>query len=353
MQLTKQPKRRYSRPHKTSTKVLQAAHKRGQELSAIQWIEDPTERYLAEAVFQRSYVSKKLLAREPTLQQTTWPEYGYMTPLERTQRFANEYVAAYRRQWTSVDPLQAGNKQPLAGNLGRISVGELNSLWRARQAADERGMPYDVFLDALMARKLGSKKELHLPRPNQLLSDKLFHPRLRGLPTREQIAERLFKPDWDRRFFQPREDNDPVQVAALEQLRVDVLRADSPKHRLAKYLLTRGLLSKDHAYNLFWRQQELVDEAWRIANPRIETAVPQATFKPGCFGYRNPDLAVCMDCSTSTGCKGFKIKSAHATRRKTGSSDPRLAHRRHLDRERQRSRRRRLKEADVTLPLKA
>lgn len=320
---------------KTNKKMIQA-HRRASELSAIDAIEDPAERHKADSMFQRTYIDKELLQEEPRVQSSTWPEYGYMTPLARTRRFTHEYIAAYKRQWASIDPEIARKKKPVEGNFGRNSVAVMNSLWKARQKADELGMPYDVFLDAIMARKLGSKTELHLPRPNQLLSDKSFNARLRGLPTREQVTERLLKSSWDKRFFTPRDHNDAVQEAALEQLRIDVLRADSPKDRLAKYLNVRGLLSKELADDLFFQQPELVEEAWELASPRTPAPVQQDHPTPACFGNRNTKLPACQLCLVANECRKFKLQVAHALRAKTGTSDPRREHRRTVDRERQR-----------------
>jgi hypothetical protein len=311
-------------------------HIRAAELSAIDNIKDASQRRRADSMFQRTYIDEDLLREEPRVQTSLWPEYGYMTPLERTRRFTHEYIAAYKRQWAVFDPQGARKKKPAEGNFGRNSVAVMNSLWKARQKADELGMPYDVFLDALVARRLGKKGNLHLPRPNQLLSDKAFKARLRGLPTRDQVAERLLKPHWDARFFKPREENDAVQATALEQLRVDVLRADSPKDRLAKYFRVRGLLSKQLADDLFFRQPELVDEAWALADARVPFPEPQGHLTPACFGNRNTKLHACQLCMWSDECKRFKVQVAHALRRKTGSSDPRREHRRKVDRDRQR-----------------
>lgn len=311
-------------------------YKRAAELSAIDKIDDPDERRRTDSMFQRTYIDEKLLREEPRVQASLWPEYGYMTPLERTRQFTHQYIAAYKRQWAVHDPQGARKKKPAEGNFGRNSVAVMNSLWKARQKADELGMPYDVFLDAVVARRLGKKGAVYHPRPNQLLSDKAFKARLRGLPTRDQVTDRLFKSHWDTRFFKPREENDAVQAAALEQLRVDVLRADSPKDRLAKYFGVRGLLSKQLADDLFFRQPELVDEAWALANPRVPFPESQGHFMPACFGNRNTKLSMCQLCTQSDACGRFKKQVAHALRAKTGSSDPRREHRRKVDRDRQR-----------------
>ncbi|MBD9479862.1 hypothetical protein [Pseudoxanthomonas sp. PXM02] len=349
----KKPKKQ-GRPRRKSAQEIKAAVKRAGELSAILWMPDSPERQLADAMFQRTYINKDLLAKEPSVQQTVWPEYGYMTPLERTHRFGQEYIAAYRRQWALTDPHQARKAKPLYPNLGGNDIGDMNCLWKARQAADERGIPYDLFLDALMARKVGTKQELHLPRPNQLLSDKLMEPRLRCLPNHQQVSERLLGPSWDRRFFHPRDQDDPVQAAAMKLLRIDVLMAPSPKDRLAKYLGQRGLLSTWSAHSVFADNGDLVDEALKLVKAPIEPTDDVVEYRPKCFGNRNPELPdICGKCPVTNECKAYKIKVAHALRKKTGTSDPRLERRRQLDRERQRKRREGLRNGAVTHPLKA
>lgn len=325
------------KPKKKSAKQRQEAQQRAAELSAIGWIEDRHQRRIADSCFQRRYIKAELLAKEGGLQQSKWVEYRYMTPLEATERFAHEYIAAYRRVYARhFDAKVAANKQAIYANFGQNSKAEITSLWIARQYADERGIPYDVFLDIVMEGWVGGGKARQPPLPCQLLSSAQTAARLRMRPTREEVTERLFQPHWDRRFYAGRSIDDPVRAAALRGLRIDVLRAEDRPQRLAKYLGIRGLLSEVSARTMF--DASLVDAAVALkpAIHRVSPVVPVEDYLPACMGNRNvaPD-SPCQACPVTRDCMRMKGEVTRTLIKTTGSGDPRLAHKRQLERERQ------------------
>lgn len=333
-----------SKPKKKTARQREAAHKRVAELNAIHWMDDPKERRIANARFQRKYVKPELLTREGHLQYTKWTEYRYMSPLECTERFAQEYLAAYRRAYARhFDPKVARTKQPIKPNFGQNSVAEMNSLWVARQLADELGMPYDVFLDILIEGKIVGDKWRQPPLPNQLLSGSHTRARLRSRPTPGEVSERLFKPDWDRRFFAARSDDDPVQAAAMLDLKVIVLHASDRPQQLAKYMGIPGLLSEARARTLF--DADLVDKALAL-RPVIRpwTSVASGDYVPACIGNRNTQRhSPCHHCPVVVDCTNFKRTVTRSLIHTTGTADPRREHKRQVDRDRQRRHRDRKK----------
>lgn len=339
----KQPKQP-GKPKKKTARQRKAAHKRAAELSAIHWLDDPNERRIASARFQRKYINPELLAKEGQLQQAKWIGYRYMSPLECTERFSLEYIAAYRRAYARhFDADVARKKQPVKPNFALNSAGEMNSLWVARQAADELGVPYDLFLDVLIEGKVVGDKWRRPPAPNQLLSGNHARARLRGRPTRAEITRRLFQPGWDRRFFAERSVDDPVQAAAMLELRADVLQAKDSPRQLARYMGIPGLLTEARARALF--DGSLVDDAMALRPViRAGVAVSGEDYVPACIGNRNSQRGTpCHDCPAATDCTNFKRTVTRSLIRTTGTADPRGEHKREVDRDRQRRHRDRLK----------
>lgn len=340
----------FGKPKRKTAAQREAAHKRGAELSAMGWLDDPVERRKAEVGFQRRYIDADLLAKEAGLQATVWPEYGYETPLQRTQRFTKEYYAAYRRAYAKyIEPSGGYIPRPFHPNLGMNSPADITSFWKARQLADEYGQPYDLALDLWLKGKLVGDKWTHVPMPNQLLSGKQTKARLRGHPTDQEIRDRLFRSDWDSRFFIERPQDDPVRAAALERLRIDVLMAKDSAKQLAKYMSVPGLLSEKRARMML--DPALVDAAMTLVGrmPWAKTASPAPDFLPGCYGNRViAKKSPCNTCAYAADCSRLKA----LVTRKQGTADPKGDHKRQVDRERQRRHRRKPKKEGGTTPTK-
>jgi hypothetical protein len=176
--------------------------------------------------------------------------------------------------------------------------------------------------------------------PNQLLSGKQTKARLRGHPTDQEVQDRLFRSDWDQRFFSERLQDDPVRAAALERLRIDVLMAKDSAKQLAKYMSVPGLLSEKRARMML--DPVLVDAALALAGgiPRAKVASPAPDFLPGCYGNRVvAKESICNMCAYATDCSRFKA----SVTRKQGTADPKGDHKRQVDRERQRRNRKKKK----------
>jgi hypothetical protein len=98
-----------------------------------------------------------------------WFDYRFISPTEATARFRLVYQNVYRWKYsTSIDTLEAEKK---TGVSIKETPGEMTSLWRARQFADELGVTYEIFLEAAFEfciRRGWSR----LPHMNQLYGDK-------------------------------------------------------------------------------------------------------------------------------------------------------------------------------------
>ena len=300
------------------------------------------DRELAESALTRQWYDSDMLGHEPRLQDLIWVEYRYMGPLARNERFAQEYVQAYRRAYARYfDPLDVELKRPIPAQMGMCSADEISALAHARATADALGMPYDLYCDTIMEGHLRGDKWRQPPRPNQMYQ-KLAGPRTRDRLTPAEVGDRLFGMDWDRRFFAEAYCGDPNQEAALDLLRKDVLAADNPAARLAMYFHHRRAITEDKARLLF--DGSLVDRAIAIGGAPSEPTIrfERDLFQPSCFGFPNrADDSPCHSCPITNHCARFTDAVAGHLLATTGSTDPRRARERELAAERQRRKRER------------
>src|ERR1044071_5593656 len=88
------PKR--GRPKKHSTDAKQEALRRATELHTVRKC-GVSERLVGELRLTRTWIDAELLAAEPDLESLAWVKKRVPTPLERTEQFARDYAAKYRR----------------------------------------------------------------------------------------------------------------------------------------------------------------------------------------------------------------------------------------------------------------
>lgn len=333
---------------KAPTKQVEGLN-RVQALAAARRQSTPYDRDLSESALTRVWYDAKMLAHEPSLQDLMWIEYRYMGPLARNERFAQAYIGAYRRAYARhFDPLDVEKKRPIPAKMAMCSPDEISALAHARATADALGVPYDLYCDTIMEGHLAGDKWQQPPRPNQMFQ-KLTGPRLRDRPSHLEIGDRLFGPDWDRRFFADAYCGDPNQEAALELLRRDVLAAVNPAARLAMYFHHRHAIKEDKARLLF--DGSLVDRAISIggAPPELRLRIERDLFQPSCFGFPSRgDDSPCHSCPIATHCTRFTDAVAGHLLAITGSTDPRRTRQRELATERKRRERERIRMSQPT-----
>lgn len=117
------------------------------------------------------HISRPLLAHENGLFQSKWFDYRDLHPTKATYLFAHEYRRAYR--WQTARRLDLKKAEHVKGFRGsdifKLSAGELLGFWKARQAADAIGCPYEFYLRHAF---MWCDKRLwkRFPRPTQLYS---------------------------------------------------------------------------------------------------------------------------------------------------------------------------------------
>lgn len=310
-------------PRKNDLGQELAARKRVQDLASARAEPTNARRLQVETRLTRTWIDAGLLADEPALQELAWVEYLFMTPLERTERFAAEYLAAYRNALATHFPeIDAGARQPIKSSYVANDLGVMNALWRARREADKLGVSYDVYLAEVLRGLLVGDKWKRPPRPNQLYG-KLSEPRLRGLPTLEQIKDRLFGPDWDSRFSAKDYSGHPAQEEALLLMRQVVQAAPQPDEALADYLGDKQAITLERATDLFGPEAVQRASAMAVKKPVSRVPVPRAHV-PACVGLINTaEDSICKECPVCSQCAGFKQRVTNDMVVLLGTADPR------------------------------
>jgi hypothetical protein len=116
-------------------------------------------------------ISRHDLAQERRLHSTKWFDYRFTSALRATLQFRGHYQRVYRQKYrVNIDADEADHKTGVRGGLAMDHRREFTAFWRARQFADELGVPYDLFLEGafeVMIRDGWTR----LPHPNQLYGD--------------------------------------------------------------------------------------------------------------------------------------------------------------------------------------
>lgn len=117
-------------------------------------------------------VTRKELASEGQLYESKWFDYRFLSPMEATIDFYELYQSIYKRKHKAyIDHEEAKLKRGVSA-AGLFKRGaEFTSIWRARQFADELGVPYDIFLEAAIEHFFRSGWT-RVPHPSQLSGQK-------------------------------------------------------------------------------------------------------------------------------------------------------------------------------------
>lgn len=313
--------------------------------------EGKTSRVIIEEVaFARTFVNLQLAKPEQDCCDSAWFSYRYMSAFERTERFAGSYERAFRDVFARYkDSLAAESTKPVEGFMYE-SEDVLTSLWVARQAVDELGIPYDFYLRTGFDHALQVRRYGHIPRPNQLLQPWLIKAVVAEWERQGLELSRLFDEDWDRRFFQHGR-KDPARDAAISELvgRINSKPQSARALTVHSYVSRLGIMSLAEALDYFG--VEIVDEveAMGVSTSKATNAPsPRLNFIPGCLGLTPSDASArCQVCPVASLCWTVYGKSGELLIERVGSLDPKLDRQRTLARNRQQRHRAKKQEAEV------
>jgi hypothetical protein len=123
------------------------------------------------------------LILERELHSCKWFDYRFISPSEATAIFRKTYQEVYRWKYShNFDTEESKRKFGTRAGAPEEHRGEFTAFWRARQFADQLGMPYEIFLDAAFDALLTADRK-RLPYINQLYG---------------KYAERIAASAWDR-----------------------------------------------------------------------------------------------------------------------------------------------------------
>lgn len=298
--------------------------RRAQRLREYRRAESPAKRKIGELAIAREVVAAEVLQDEAVLSRTRWVTYAYMSAMACTELFCKLYLDAYRNHYAKVrDYLTAGSRIPVDHELLQNDNRQISSFWRARQRADQLGIPYEVFLEATMAWATNQKDRKQLPAPNQLYSAKALKAAQElWEQTRDTVS--LFSDDWDPRLFVGDEKTSLARAQAVQLLIRRVSKSKNPEITLASYL-GRGAVDETLARRLFGGCPGLVDEALRrLSDPAPESSADSsAPYVPGCFGLTSDSsAAACSGCPLARQCRNLWTLTTAELVHATGDADP-------------------------------
>ena len=276
------------------------------------------------------------LERERGLAHCKWFAYRFMSPLAATKHFAELYrqgVQRYARYHQDID--LAGSVRGLSPNVFLKPSGSLTELWRARQRADELGLPYELLIDFAF-EFAGRRKWRHTPRPMQLFGSKKS-----GVAWQAEFEKYLSEhllPALDRLSGLPqyRVENHrglPVQDEFRAALLEQIMEMKKPwstaigKHcvetrhlpvlrmmRLVPPELRHGVISEIRR-----------DLSIEILHPASVERLPLIAYVPGCFGLphaHDPRSSECSTCPLREKCEALTLDVTHRMHDRYGSLSP-------------------------------
>jgi hypothetical protein len=135
-------------------------------------------------------IDPELRKEEPALFDTKWFDYRREHPTKMTYLFAHEYVQAVKDIHSKTSDVHEAKTLKVLDHedifIPNDSMAIDVSFWKARQAADAQGVPYDFYLNFAMNRAANRGWHVY-PRPNQLYMYELVLDA--GDAWRQQVSE--------------------------------------------------------------------------------------------------------------------------------------------------------------------
>jgi hypothetical protein len=276
-----------------------------------------------------SKIAGERLAEERYLYTTKWFDYRFLSPLAATELFASEYQKIFRRTWEATfDREEAAKKQGLRKGGIYAGGGELTSIWRARQAADALGLPYEFFIAKAMDAATG-RGARHLPRPNQLYHEWNCQ---RALAAWGELIDARFRPSELPQYRNEAFCGHHAQIAHRKWV-VDRIKARSmPSYLIGRSCFILKVLPVEIALSEFGADRvkqahtEVADDM-----PVDHMDLRNDDFWPACMGVPHAhasEVEPCVSCRQQSACYKIGKRLVAKLRETHGSEDPVLTQKR-------------------------
>lgn len=293
----------------------------------------------------RQILPAKDFAIEAKLAETRWYAYGFMSPVEATLEFAHAYTTGLQRYIRRhFDRDEAESAAAIRVGIPSERSAKFTQLWRARQKADEFGVPYEVLFD-FGFEFAGRRKRKRFPLPHQIFHTDASHDawwdmfQVNAGQLSELAMRRLEMPHYrlehDRglqiqRNFQQWIKED---LETSTQNPVDYVGWIAVKNRYLSQEECLSVLPPERAADIRDRLTYEV-EAGRV-EPEPTTELEDDDFLIGCFGISEAIKAPegnCEACPLRKLCEGTAAWVNRATEKRAGHASPQTE----ADRERSR-----------------
>ncbi|TXN07331.1 hypothetical protein FV222_02585 [Methylobacterium sp. WL103] len=292
------------------------------------------------------FMNPESWAFERYLATTKWFGYRFMSPINATLRFIEEYQFAYQMHWSrSFSKDDAPNKRCIASGGLYHNRREFSTFWNARAHADSLGVPYRHYVSYAFEAHLRRAKQKRLPRPNQIRRDDCVALVLR------KWEEELSGSRWMSELPHYRQENFcglPMQIAHQDHVASTTRKRSNARFAIAGSIEAWRVLPIDKA------QQACGIDVVKIAleavggmlSPLPIERLPDEELIPSCFGLpviHEPVGNPCDHCPLAEACVAETARVSAKVLARFGSDNPTSDHKRMQQRERQRRRRQRLR----------
>jgi hypothetical protein len=289
----------------------------------------------ADLVAMRRVLPAKDFAIEAKLAESRWYAYSFMSPVEATAEFARAYIAGLKRYVRRNDSLELVDKvSGVRVGIPMQRTAQFTQLWRARQKADEYGVPYEVLFD-FGFDFAGRRKRKRFPLPHQIFHTDASHDAWWNmfLVNAEELSELAMR-QLDMPHYRLEHNRGlPNQRSFQQWIKEDLETSTrNPVDHIGWISVKNRYLSQEECLSVFppERTQDIRDrltyevEAGRI-EPEPTTELEDVDFLIGCFGISEAIKAPesnCDACPLRKLCEDMAGLVMRATEKRTGHVSP-------------------------------
>lgn len=292
----------------------------------------------AEAILAASlYMTPDCWAAERDLAQTKWFDYRFLSPIQATLFFVEEYQRIFRWKWSqNSDSAEADKKRGIAVGGLFHNRKEFSEFWTARAHADLLGVTYEIYISTAMETALRRAKQKRLLRAGQMRRDDCV------VAIQRRWEEELAGARWLSELPHYRAENDhalPDQMAHQEHVARAARKRPNCSLALGAAIDELRVLPIEKAEAIYGTEfiARARERAAGIGTSASVEALPPEQLIPSCFGLPAPlDIAAepCSWCPLANQCHEASERMLADVVARHGSMNPTLDHRRKLGSER-------------------